>query len=93
MVYAVGRQISWSWSRYAGGRRREGENIEKNDGRAKWWSPCIGGRLAEVVARTGSTVQANLGIILTSFSEGKHLDWLSILLSMVMISHYGMEFS
>ena len=38
-------------------------------------------------------IQANLGIPLTSFSEGKHLDWLSILLSMVMISHYGLEFS
>lgn len=56
LVYAVGRQISWSWSHNAGGRKKEGENIEKNDGRTKKWSPCIDGRLAEVVARTGSTV-------------------------------------
>ena len=44
------------WSRYAGGRDIEGENIEKKYGRAKWWSPCIGGRLAEVVARRDLTV-------------------------------------
>jgi len=54
--YAIGRKISWSRSRYAGGREIEGENIEKNDGRARRWSPFTGGRLAEVVARAGSTV-------------------------------------
>ena len=40
-----------------------------------------------------TNIQANLGIILKSFSEGKHLHWLSILLPMVMISHNGKEFS
>ena len=54
--YAIGRKISWSRSRYAGGREIEGENIEKNGGRARRWSPFTGGRLAEVVARAGSTV-------------------------------------
>ena len=51
-----GRQISWSWSRYAGGREIEVENIEKNYGRARRWSHFTGGGLAEVVARAGSTV-------------------------------------
>ena len=58
VYHAVGRQISWSRSRYAGGREIEGENIGKNDGRARRWSPFTGGRLAEVVARAGSTVSA-----------------------------------
>ena len=54
--YAIGRQISWSRSRYAGGRETEVEELEKNNGCARRWSPFTGGRLTEEVARAVSTV-------------------------------------